>query len=90
MAKVLDELKELNRKLTSLLADPQPGLATWSLALGKVLHDMGKFSASMPANFEHRFHELAETYRRQEVTEELVRSFVWETFKAYASTLDEG
>ena len=89
MAKVLDELKELNRKLTGLLDDPQPGLATWNLALGKVMHGISKFVASMPPNFEHRFQELAEAHNRGEVADEHLQSLLWETFKAYASTLDE-
>lgn len=33
----LEELQELNRRLTGLLADPQPGLMAWCDALGEVM-----------------------------------------------------
>jgi len=39
----LDELRDLNRRLTLLLSDPQPGLATWKLALAEVLCAIAAF-----------------------------------------------
>ena len=39
----LDELKELNRQLTMLLEDPQPGLFTWRLHLWDVLEKIAEF-----------------------------------------------
>jgi len=39
----LDELKELNQKLTSLLNDSQPGLITWREALAKTLNSISEF-----------------------------------------------
>jgi hypothetical protein len=39
----LNELRELNRQLTMLLEDPQPGLFTWRLHLWDVLEKIGRF-----------------------------------------------
>ena len=33
-------LKEKNTRLTQLLDDPQPGLSTWMIAVGKTVEDM--------------------------------------------------
>jgi hypothetical protein len=33
----IEELKELNRRLTALLDDPQPGLMSWCMALERVM-----------------------------------------------------
>jgi hypothetical protein len=44
MAKNLDELKDLNRRLTSLLADPQMGLSTWQECLADVLTKIAEFA----------------------------------------------
>jgi hypothetical protein len=47
MAKNLDELKDLNRRLTSLLDDPQLGLFTWHQCLAEVLNKIAEFSPDM-------------------------------------------
>jgi len=39
----LDELKELNRQLTMLLENPQPGLLTWRLHVWDVLEKIARF-----------------------------------------------
>ena len=39
----LEELKELNRQLTMLLEDPQPGLFMWQIALYRVIEKIGEF-----------------------------------------------
>jgi len=39
----LEELKELNRQLTVLLEDPQPGITTWQIALYRVIEKIGEF-----------------------------------------------
>ena len=36
----LERLQELNRRLSELLDDPQPGLALWCLSLGKVMKQL--------------------------------------------------
>ncbi len=36
----IKELKELNRRLTALLDDPQPGLASWCVLLGRTMTDL--------------------------------------------------
>ena len=40
----LDELKELNRQLTMLLEDPQPGITTWQLSLYRVIEEIARFA----------------------------------------------
>jgi hypothetical protein len=40
----LEELKELNRQLTMLLEDPQPGLVMWQMALYRVIEKIAEFS----------------------------------------------
>jgi len=39
----LDELRELNRQLTMLLEDPQPGFLSWRLHLWNVLEKIAEF-----------------------------------------------
>ena len=36
----LEKIKELNRRLTALLDDPQEGRASWCIALGQVLEEL--------------------------------------------------
>ena len=41
----IEELKEITRRLTALLDDPQPGLFSWNLCLGKVMTELvGKWT----------------------------------------------
>ena len=42
--KGIDELRDLNRKLASLLDDPQPGIATWRMCLNKLLMQMADYA----------------------------------------------
>lgn len=42
----LEELKNLNKRLTGLLEDPQPGLFTWHDALADVLLQISTFSSA--------------------------------------------
>lgn len=42
--KNIEELKELNQKLTSLLNDPQPGLITWHECVAEVLGEMAEIT----------------------------------------------
>ena len=44
----LDQLVGCSRRLTDLLAVPQPGLATWREALGRVLDDIAEFAPATP------------------------------------------
>lgn len=37
----IEELQDLNKRLTALLDDPQPGLFTWCEMLWKVLAELG-------------------------------------------------
>jgi hypothetical protein len=37
---VIDKVRELNRRLTELLADPQPGIMTWQSMVQQTIHDM--------------------------------------------------
>jgi len=39
----LDQLKELNRRLSGLLDDPQPGLYTWHKMLSECLIEMALY-----------------------------------------------
>ena len=41
--KSLKELKDLNRRLTSLLDDPQPGLFTWCESFSDVCYQIGMY-----------------------------------------------
>lgn len=36
----IQKIQELNRKLTSLLDDPQPGISTWVTFVGKRIEEM--------------------------------------------------
>jgi hypothetical protein len=47
----LDELRELHMKLGQLLDDPQPGLATWRLALSQILLELAKYAGAGPVNW---------------------------------------
>lgn len=40
----IDELRELNRKLSLLLDDPQPGLFSWRIMLSETLMDMANYA----------------------------------------------
>lgn len=40
----LDRLRELNRRLTGLLADAQPGFFTWRVALSDTLTEMADYA----------------------------------------------
>jgi hypothetical protein len=40
----LDELRELNRRLTGLLDDPHPGLVTWMMMLSETLMKMADYA----------------------------------------------
>ncbi len=52
----INELKQLNQQLESLLANPQPGLFTWREALNKLLMQMTEY-AGLGARKKN--HELA-------------------------------
>lgn len=46
----LDRLRELNRRLTALLDDPQPGLFSWCQCLAEVMRDLaGMWTTGRPA-----------------------------------------
>ena len=36
----LDKIQELNNRLSSLLADPQPGLMSWCISLDGVMKEL--------------------------------------------------
>ena len=42
MEKNIEKLKDLNTRLTRLLADPQWGLGTWLLAVAKTVTEMAE------------------------------------------------
>lgn len=44
----LNDLKQLNKRLTSLLDDPQLGCFTWHEALGNLLNEIAEFSPNAP------------------------------------------
>ena len=46
------ELKLLSSRLESLVDDPRPELAMWSLAVGDVLQDIARFAGPPPATKE--------------------------------------
>lgn len=50
----LDKLKELNRRLTALLADPQPGFMSWQGFLHEVLTEIASFVGRNPSATELR------------------------------------
>lgn len=36
----IPKLKELNERLTSLFADPHPGLGSWLMAVARIIREM--------------------------------------------------
>ncbi len=46
MNKIIEQAKELNRRLTLLLDDPQPGLLSWCIVLHETLVALGKLSGT--------------------------------------------
>lgn len=41
---MIKELQDLSRRFQGLMADPQPGLATWDAAVGRILTEIAKFA----------------------------------------------
>ncbi len=46
MDNLIEKAKELNRVLSSLLEDPQPGMLSWCMALHETLISLGKLSGT--------------------------------------------
>ena len=49
MNDIIERAKELNRRLTSLLNDPQPGLISWCICFHETLVSIGKLSGTNKA-----------------------------------------
>ena len=57
----MNELKQLSDRLAVLMADPQPGLITWKIALGKTLLHLAAYCGISPVCTEaHKLSELPE------------------------------
>lgn len=46
MKEIIEKAQELNRRLSSLLNDPQPGLLSWCILLHETLCSLGKLSGT--------------------------------------------
>jgi hypothetical protein len=46
MNNIIEQAKELNRRLTNLLDDPQPGLISWCICFHETLVSLGKLSGT--------------------------------------------
>lgn len=47
MEEQIKKLKELNDRLTSLLADPEPGIAMWAVAVARVVREMARITGDV-------------------------------------------
>jgi hypothetical protein len=56
----INELKQLNQRLTAMLADPHPGISTWRQVLSGLLMEMADYAGH---GFVSAFPELLEACR---------------------------